>query len=129
MQVQAWQRSGQRCREAIVGALARCDRHASIKGRAGEHKGVRARFVWWSALPMLVTLPAVAHAQQPSGAVRASASPIALPSTEQPNAAENDVVSFSADQVTYDNDADVVTASGEVRMNRAGNYLAADRVI
>lgn len=31
--------------------------------------------------------------------------------------------------MTYDNDNDVVTASGEVRMNREGNYLAADQVI
>jgi LPS-assembly protein len=31
--------------------------------------------------------------------------------------------------VTYDSDADLVTASGEVRMNREGNYLAADRVV
>ena len=38
-------------------------------------------------------------------------------------------MTFSADQVTYDNDADVVTASGEVRMSREGNYLAADQVI
>ena len=30
---------------------------------------------------------------------------------------------------TYDSDADVVTASGEVRMNRDGNYLAADQVV
>ena len=29
----------------------------------------------------------------------------------------------------YDSNADVVTASGEVRMNREGNYLAADQVI
>ncbi|MFL6727548.1 MAG: LPS-assembly protein LptD [Sphingomicrobium sp.] len=41
---------------------------------------------------------------------------------------ENQIVTFSADQVTYDSDADVVTASGEVRMNREGNYLAADTV-
>jgi LPS-assembly protein len=39
------------------------------------------------------------------------------------------IVAFSADQVSYDSDADVVTASGEVRMNREGNYLAADQVI
>ena len=38
-------------------------------------------------------------------------------------------VEFSADQVVYDSDADVVTASGEVRMNREGNYLAADQVV
>ena len=36
-------------------------------------------------------------------------------------------VEFSADQVVYDSEADVITASGEVRMDREGNYLAADR--
>jgi LPS-assembly protein len=41
----------------------------------------------------------------------------------------DDIVEFSADQVTYDNEADVVTATGEVRMNRQGNYLAADEVV
>lgn len=38
------------------------------------------------------------------------------------------VVDFSADGVTYDSEADVVTASGAVRMVRDGNYLAADQV-
>ncbi|MFL6755368.1 MAG: LPS-assembly protein LptD, partial [Sphingomicrobium sp.] len=40
-----------------------------------------------------------------------------------------ETVAFSADRVTYDSDADIVTASGEVRMNRDGNYLAADEVV
>jgi LPS-assembly protein len=44
-------------------------------------------------------------------------------------AAAEQIVEFSADEVTYDSDSDVVTASGEVRMNREGNYLAADRVV
>jgi LPS-assembly protein len=39
------------------------------------------------------------------------------------------IVEFSADRVVYDSNADVVTASGEVRMNREGNYLAADQVV
>ena len=42
---------------------------------------------------------------------------------------EIDLVTFSADEVSYDSDRDVVTASGAVRMNREGNYLAADQVI
>jgi LPS-assembly protein len=67
---------------------------------------------------MLLTLPAAVAAQDnPPAPV-----PIASPSDDQ-------IVTFSADTVTYDNDADVVTASGEVRMNREGNYLAADQVI
>ena len=39
-----------------------------------------------------------------------------------------EIIEFSADQVTYDDNSDVVTASGEVRLNRDGNYLAADEV-
>jgi LPS-assembly protein len=45
------------------------------------------------------------------------------------SAAPEQIVEFSADQVAYDSDSDVVTASGDVRMNREGNYLAADRVV
>ena len=37
--------------------------------------------------------------------------------------------SSAPDQVTYDSDADVVTATGAVRMERDGNYLAADQVV
>ena len=72
---------------------------------------------------MLLTVPAGAAAQ--------SSLPPATPETPSTAAAvtdENQIVTFSADQVTYDSDADVVTASGEVRMNREGNYLAADTV-
>jgi LPS-assembly protein len=63
-----------------------------------------------------------------TSAAAAAAQPVAVP---EPAASmpQDQVVEFSADQVTYDSDADVVTASGEVRMNRDGNYLAADRVI
>src|SRR5687768_6859391 len=46
-----------------------------------------------------------------------------------PELAESgDVVSFSAAQVSYDSENELVTAAGAVRMARDGNYLAADRV-
>jgi LPS-assembly protein len=80
---------------------------------------LRGRFAWWTALPMLLAVPAVANAQS----VPAPPAP-AADATQQAT-----VVEFSADQVTYDSDADVVTASGAVRMNREGNYLAADQVV
>lgn len=44
-------------------------------------------------------------------------------------AAEDRQVAFTADQLTYDSTADMVTASGEVRMSTEGNRLSADRVI
>ena len=64
---------------------------------------------------MLLTLPAPVAAQAaappPSGTV------------------QDETVTFSADRVVYDGDSDVVTASGDVRMDREGNYLAADQVV
>ena len=39
------------------------------------------------------------------------------------------VVEFSADQVTYDSENDIVTALGQVRMTRDGNHVGADRVV
>jgi len=79
---------------------------------------------------MLLAVPAAAAAQiippeggpPPEEQARPAASPTPVPAPSQ-------LVEFSADQVTYDSDADVVTASGEVRMNREGNYLAAEQVV
>ena len=64
---------------------------------------------------MLMTASAAAAAQVPSAA-----------QTAQP--AQDQIVEFSADTVSYDSDADLITASGEVRMERDGNYLAADQL-
>ena len=66
---------------------------------------------------MLTGLPAAAAAAQ---AVAVQPAPASTP--------QDQIVEFSADKVTYDDKTDVVTASGEVRMNREGNYLAADQV-
>lgn len=82
-------------------------------------RALLTRFVWWSALPMFFPF---------SAAVAAEPAPSpAAPSTI--TATPDEVIDFSSDQVTYDSDADVVTASGEVRMARQGQYLAADQVI
>src|SRR4051794_1237697 len=40
----------------------------------------------------------------------------------------DDMVDFSADHLTYDDNSDVVTATGDVRMRRQGNRLRADKV-
>jgi LPS-assembly protein len=66
---------------------------------------------------MLMATPAMAHGQAAATAVPPA--PSSVPTT----------IEFSADQVTYDSDADIVTAIGAVRMNREGNYLAADQVV
>jgi LPS-assembly protein len=79
---------------------------------------LQTRFVWWTALPLLAGVPGSLAAQT----VTQPAPPAA------PAPAEDQLIEFSADTVTYDNNADVVTASGEVRMKRDGQYLAADEV-
>jgi LPS-assembly protein len=86
----------------------------TIEGWGGQ--ALRTKLVWWSALPLVLSLP-VATGAQP------------VVATPAPASSEDQIVGFSADQVTYDSDADIVTASGDVRMNREGNYLAADQVV
>jgi LPS-assembly protein len=67
-----------------------------------------------TALPLLLFAPQVATAQD-------------LPAPAP--AAEERQVAFTADQLVYDEEADTVTASGEVRMRSEGNSLRADRII
>ena len=69
---------------------------------------------------MLVGAPAAAAAQTAAEAIAPQAAA---------EATDGDVIDFTADAVTYDSDAEIVTASGQVRMAREGNYLAADRVV
>ena len=80
---------------------------------------MRRSFAWWTALPVLAAFPTFAQAQEPPTG----------PPGPPPSESAEPVITFSADQVTYDSEADVVTASGAVRMAREGNYLAADQVI
>ncbi len=75
---------------------------------------MRSRLVWWTALPLLLA---------PLTGVSAQESPSPAPLSLEP------AVDFSADQLAYDSEAEVVTASGRVRMSREGNYLAADQVV
>ena len=55
--------------------------------------------------------------------------PVAPPTVaDQPAPADPNQVAFSADTLDYDTNADVVTATGAVRMARQGNRLRADKV-
>ncbi|MCM8556968.1 LPS-assembly protein LptD [Sphingomicrobium sediminis] len=45
------------------------------------------------------------------------------------SAEDVDTIAFTADEIVYDSEAQVVTASGAVRMNRDGYFLAADQVV
>ena len=104
----------------IVARGPRCDRLAPRQSQVnGGATGLRKGLVWWSALPMLLGAPANALAQP---VATQPAEPGASPADSVP------VVNFSADQVSYDSDNELVTATGAVRMSRDGNYLAADQV-
>ena len=78
---------------------------------------MRARFAWWTALPLALPAASPAWAQEPD--------PLEVPAP----APGESVIEFSSDEVIYDSEADVLTARGSVRMNREGNYLAADSVV
>jgi len=80
---------------------------------------VKATSLSWTALPLLLGLPAPAFAQE-------SSDPPAAATPAEP--ADGQLIDFSADSVTYDSRADIVTATGRVRMQRDGNFLAADQV-
>jgi len=73
---------------------------------------------------MLMAVPATARAEQAPAATNNQA-PAPTPGASTP---QDEIVEFSADQVTYDSDADIVTAAGEVRLQRDGNFLAANTV-
>jgi LPS-assembly protein len=47
----------------------------------------------------------------------------------EPPASDADQIDFAADQLSYDNDADIVTASGNVAMVRNQDRVRADRII
>jgi LPS-assembly protein len=84
---------------------------------------LRASKFCWTALPLLLALPGAALAQDASPAPLATPDPPAA----QPEDSQQ-TIDFAADSLAYENDNEVVTATGQVRLARDGNYLAADRV-
>ena len=80
---------------------------------------MRASRFCWTALPLLLAVPTASWAQEAAAPVE---TPGPAPTTK------DGTIDFAADQVAYENDSEVVTASGAVRLARDGNYLAADRV-
>ena len=73
---------------------------------------MRKKLVWWTALPLALA-PAVAKSQVPPPAEASTPLTIGPLDLE-----EGEFVEFSASQVTYDSQADIVTASGSVRLQR-----------
>lgn len=101
-------------------------------GRNGDRKGIRAdvrqRIVLNScALAFAIGFTAPAWAQDLQD--RTTPPPPPLTPAEQPAPTKDeDQVQFSANELSYDTDADVVTANGDVRMYREGDRLRADKV-
>ena len=75
----------------------------------------RLNLICRTALPLLLSLSAAATAAQETGA-------------PTPAADGEAQVGFSADRLEYDQNSEQVTASGEVRMTRAGYDLRANTV-
>jgi LPS-assembly protein len=67
----------------------------------------------------LLTLSVLLAFSAPAGAQTAATEVAASP----------DDVDFAADNLEYDNDADIVTASGSVNMTREGNRVRADKIV
>ncbi len=67
------------------------------------------------------------------GLIASAAALFSLPSLavaqDAPAAPGEAQIEFAADQLEYQNDLDVVTASGDVRLSREGNRVRADRVV
>ncbi|GAA4014606.1 LPS assembly protein LptD [Sphingomonas swuensis] len=88
----------------------------------------------WTALPLILALASPAMAQDgtavpapPAEAVPANPPEIAPPA-ETSMATGEGTIAFTADVVSYDSEADLVSASGQVRLNRDGIFVAADQV-
>ncbi|URD62138.1 LPS assembly protein LptD [Sphingomonas sp. KRR8] len=110
--------------QGIAAWRTRCDRPPLLSARntrAAEPLSLGK--IGWTALPLILVLAVPAAAQS----VAAPTAPV-VAATPAPAAAPQPPVDFSADIVTYDDQQDVLTAQGRVRLARDGNYVAADKV-
>ena len=89
---------------------------------------MRKRFAWWTALP-LALVPTIAAAQTTSLDPLAPAPPTTTTTAQPASTEPEQIIEFSSDQVVYDSDNDIVTATGTVRMKRDGDYVAADQIV
>jgi LPS-assembly protein len=85
---------------------------------AGKVK--KLNLICLTALPLLLAAPGAAAAQEGAPVIDEGDAEAA---SEDPRE-----VAFSADQLSYDTAAELVTASGDVRMTSEGNRLRAERV-
>ncbi len=121
--------------EAAPARHKRCDcRRAILAIGAGPNGGalgspVRKSLIWVGALPLFCPL-AVARAQpaaEPN--LQTPATPLPAPPDVAGAPLGEEEVGFSAAALDYDDNGDIVTATGDVRMQRAGYRLRADKVV
>ena len=88
----------------------------------------RSVFLASCALPLALCLGSAAHAQDLTPrTVEPPPPPSLQPPGDTPTA--DDQVQFTANALEYDNNQDIVTATGDVRMFRNGDRLRADKVV
>lgn len=84
------------------------------------------------AFGLVLGVPAAALAQQADAAApqgEAAARPVEEARTVDEMLAPGDVIEFASETLTYDRDADLVTAEGAVTVAREGYRLRADKVV
>lgn len=88
----------------------------------------RSVFLASCAVPLALCLGSAAHAQDLTSRTVEPPPPSSLqPPGDTPTA--DDQVQFTANALEYDNNQDLVTATGDVRMFRNGDRLRADKVV
>src|SRR6478609_4004866 len=102
-----------------VGVLSRgplLDRaHRMLPGRKGARQLIAVLFAGLAVPVLAQDLQAVPN-------------PMPADNAGAPAPTSDDDVTFSAAQLDFDDNSDIVTATGDVRMLRAGNRLRADKV-
>ena len=88
---------------------------------------MRKRFACWTALPLALA-PTIAVAQTTAPQPDQQPATVPVETSAAPTDADQ-IIEFSADQVTYDSNNDILTALGSVRMKRDGDYVAADQIV
>ena len=91
------------------------------------------RSICWTALPLLLSVPHAALAQEsrlsdPTEPLPPVPPPASAPAATTPGSEAPAEIAFSADQLVYEESNDTVTASGTVRMIREGYNLRANSV-
>lgn len=77
----------------------------------------------------LTTTSSIALVAQPVSAQDLTTPTSPLPAADVPAPKSDEEISFAADQLSYDDDSQIVLASGNVQLVRQGNRLRADKIV